>query len=59
MTEVIAEGMQLGPRTISSNLVSDIKQDKNDEIPIIDANDQISSGIEEDEIKIKEEDLPF
>ncbi|OGN08605.1 MAG: hypothetical protein A3J46_02790 [Candidatus Yanofskybacteria bacterium RIFCSPHIGHO2_02_FULL_41_11] len=80
-TEVVAEGLQLGPRTASAsagNIVSDIKsqanprpfgedrsagaakqEPKDDDIPIIDANDPISSGIEEDEVKIKEEDLPF
>lgn len=61
-TEVIAEGLQLGPRTNPnpSNAVSDIKSvKKDDDIPIIDANDPISSGVEEDEVKIKEEDLPF
>ncbi|MBI4158512.1 MAG: single-stranded DNA-binding protein [Candidatus Yanofskybacteria bacterium] len=71
-TEIVAEGLQLGPRTISvGNTVSDIKpsissprfnqkqESKDDDIPIIDANDPISSGIEEDEVKIKEEDLPF
>lgn len=65
-TEVVAEGLQLGPRTATA-AVSDIKpaannpkqESNNDEIPIIDANDPISSGVEEDEVKIKEEDLPF
>lgn len=61
-TEVIAEGLQLGPRT-ATNVVSDIKNPpagrKDDDIPIIDANDPVSSGVEEDEVKIKEEDLPF
>jgi single-strand DNA-binding protein len=73
-TEVVAEGLQLGPRTASTgNTVSDIKssrpldearsegaaRQKDDDIPIIDANDPVSSGVEEDEVKIKEEDLPF
>lgn len=63
-TEVVAEGLQLGPRTASAsagNVISDIKKDKDkdDDIPIIDANDPISSGVGEDEVKIKEEDLPF
>lgn len=73
-TEVVAEGLQLGPRTASTgNIVSDIKnhptnanspeqtnpRQKDDDIPIIDADDPISSGVEEDEVKIKEEDLPF
>ena len=59
-TEVVAEGLQLGPRTVgATNTVSDIKKPKEDDIPIIDANDPVSSGVEEDEVKIKEEDLPF
>ena len=74
-TEVVAEGLQLGPRMASaeSGAVSDVNprsnlnnsrppnsnQNKDDDIPIIDANDPISSGVEEDEVKIKEEDLPF
>lgn len=74
-TEVVADGLQLGPRT-ATNTVSDIKSSspystnsprqgsgqtgqKDDDIPIIDANDPVSSGVEEDEVKIKEEDLPF
>ena len=65
-TEVVAEGLQLGPRTANAT-VSDIRpatnsqrqETKNDDIPIIDADDPISSGVEEDEVKIKEEDLPF
>lgn len=93
-TEVVAEGLQLGPRTAQSagNMVSDIKKNppagssqqgsrqaeqKDDGIPIIDENEPVSSGVdpernredsqrasvsygvEEDEVKIKEEDLPF
>ena len=64
-TEVIAESLQLGPRTANAT-VSDIKPRTNltpvkddDNIPIIDANDPVSSGVDEDEVKIKEEDLPF
>jgi|SRR3989338_6263987 len=81
MTEIVAEGLQLGPRTVSAgNAVSDINnppsrsnqsdvpaytrqqtvpKQKDDDIPIIDENEPVSSGIEEDEVKIKEEDLPF
>ncbi|MBI2674513.1 MAG: single-stranded DNA-binding protein [Candidatus Yanofskybacteria bacterium] len=84
-TEIVAEGLQLGPRMGNANAtVSDIQPNrvsptpvKDDDIPIIDANDPVSSGvdsernregsqrasvsygIEEDEVKIKEEDLPF
>lgn len=76
MTEIVAEGLQLGPRTApAGNAVSDINnspirsnsseqassgsRQKDDNIPIIDENEPVSSGIEEDEVKIKEEDLPF
>ncbi|MEK7604139.1 MAG: single-stranded DNA-binding protein [Patescibacteria group bacterium] len=84
MTEIVAEGLQLGPRTVSAgSAVSDINnspvrsnssgqvhsgssgqassgsRQKDDNIPIIDENEPVSSGIEEDEVKIKEEDLPF
>ncbi|OGN00327.1 MAG: hypothetical protein A2651_00255 [Candidatus Yanofskybacteria bacterium RIFCSPHIGHO2_01_FULL_42_12] len=77
-TEVIAEGLQLGPRTsrpaaevdgisktqgqegqVPSAQRERQSRNGNDDIPIIDANDPISSGVEEDEVKIKEEDLPF
>lgn len=78
-TEVVAEGLQLGPRTTQglSNTVADIKKnfsthsmnsgqassgqagEKDNDIPIIDADEPVSSGVEEDEVKIKEEDLPF
>ena len=64
-TEVVAEGLQLGPRT-AGGTISDIKPAsspkptiKDDDITIIDANDPVSMGVEEDEVKIKEEDLPF
>ena len=88
-TEIVAEGLQLGPRTApagntdrpraerpsadidgisktqgqegqahSAQRESNIRHG-DDNIPIIDANDPISSGVEEDEVKIKEEDLPF
>lgn len=72
-TEVVAEGLQLGPRTANAT-VSDIKptnrsmdsthppqtsSNKDNDIPIIDANEPVSMGVEEDEVKIKEEDLPF
>ena len=85
-TEVVAEGLQLGPRPMgearsegaartarpSADIDSVSKpqgqqnssmsgqiQNKDNDIPIIDADDPISSGVEEDEVKIKEEDLPF
>jgi len=99
-TEIVAEGLQLGPRSAggfgeasprtasagntdrprAERPSADIDgisksqgqegqapsaqrekqhRDGDDNIPIIDANDPISSGVEEDEVKIKEEDLPF
>ena len=89
-TEVVAEGLQLGPRPMgearsegaarTDRPVAEVdgisktqgqagqvpsaqrerqSRNGNDDIPIIDANDPISSGVEEDEVKIKEEDLPF
>lgn len=72
ITEIIAENLQLGPRTAgersSDNFVSDIRTPspatpaapvKEEEIPIIDENEPLSAGIEEDEVAIKEKDLPF
>ena len=77
ITEIIAEGLQLGPRPAGSTStyqsdspMSDIKKSgpvaaprsepvKDSDIPIIDENEPMHAGIEEDEMKIKEEDLPF
>lgn len=71
MTEILAENLQLGPKPYggeSGNMVRDIqknpapapvKNTENDEIPIIDENEPMHQGVEEDEVKIKEEDLPF
>lgn len=74
-TEIIAEGLQLGPRPTGSgspghgdNPIEDIKNPtdsgrgssvKDHDIPIIDENEPMNAGVEEDEMKIKEEDLPF
>jgi len=73
-TEIIAENLQMGPRSAntgysSDNAVSDIKapasaprqQVEADEIPIIDENEPLHAGvsIEEDEVPINEKDLPF
>lgn len=85
-TEIIAEGLQLGPRPAGfqgdnsasrGEPMADIKSSrplgearsegaagrpstvKDSEIPIIDENEPMNAGIEEDEMKIKEEDLPF
>ena len=81
-TEIIAEGLQLGPRSASqsagsyshrgessSTPMADIKRPAatangtEPEIPIIDENEPlragVESGVDEDEMKIKESDLPF
>ena len=76
MTEVVAEGLQLGPRTGGST--GDYSNDRppapsrpapaaatskpavqEDEIPIIGEDEPMNSGVEEADVKIKEEDLPF
>jgi single-strand DNA-binding protein len=72
MTEVVAENLQLGPRSDFAGggaPMNDVKrpapkvQTQNDalepEIPIIDENELAHHGIEEEEVKIKEDDLPF
>ena len=72
-TEIVAEGLQLGPRPTGAAYsnespvsrgepMADIKKSepvKDADIPIIDENEPMHAGIEEDEMKIKEEDLPF
>ncbi|OGN08478.1 MAG: hypothetical protein A2750_02055 [Candidatus Yanofskybacteria bacterium RIFCSPHIGHO2_01_FULL_45_42] len=69
MTEVVAESLQLGPRSGNPEAdarsvapaVTDIRKPSIpvDDIPIIDANEPVSHGVDESEVKIKEEDLPF
>lgn len=82
ITEIIAEGLQLGPRPAGQSAMggqsesytsrrepmADIKKPSpapipDSDIPIIDENEPmnagIAQGVEEDEMKIKEEDLPF
>lgn len=82
MTEIVAEGLQLGPRPASqqggpagaesSPHMADVRRPapspasapkpaptQDLDIPIIDENEIAHSGIEEDEVKIKDEDLPF
>ncbi|MEK7582258.1 MAG: single-stranded DNA-binding protein [Patescibacteria group bacterium] len=76
MTEIIAENLQLGPRSAtegsasyqSSAPASDrapAAPAPVDDIPIIDENDlpaqagMTHQGVDEQEVKIKEEDLPF
>lgn len=61
-TEIVAEGLQLGPRTegrTNTTDIADIKRPAEDNIPIIDADEPTNARLEEDEMKIKEEDLPF
>ncbi|KKT90256.1 MAG: hypothetical protein A3G02_02425 [Candidatus Yanofskybacteria bacterium RIFCSPLOWO2_12_FULL_44_13b] len=72
-TEIIAENLQLGPRPAgySQEPISDIKpkqsfnsapdKPQEPEIPIINADEPVNPPmmVEEDETKIKEEDLPF
>lgn len=67
-TEIIAESLQLGPRTdggggISKTPYSEMsdirKTPPADDIPIINENEPTASGLEEDEMKINEKDLPF
>jgi len=67
-TEIVAESLQLGPRTAGSSefsrppaVMADVKKvaPKDDDIPIIDENEPVSRGVEEDEINISEKDLPF
>ncbi len=71
-TEIVADGLQLGPRTDGnrSTDMSDVKRStptsnpsvpksSNDDIPIINENEPTNAGLEEDEVKIDEKDLPF
>lgn len=79
-TEIIAESLQLGPRTGGSSndagagggyqprpAMADVKRPvatggpkvPDSEIPIIGEDEPVSAGIEEDEVKINEKDLPF
>ncbi len=71
-TEIIAEGLQLGPRTdggsgnyeprnstSSSRSTVSTTAPVEENIPIIDANEPINANFEEDEVKISEKDLPF
>lgn len=73
MTEIVAESLQMGPKSAGgqgnySAEVSDIKNPptggrsapvKDADIPIIDENEPMNAGVEEDEMSIKEKDLPF
>lgn len=72
VTEIIAESLQLGPRPAgySQEPMNDIKpksaangsfeKPREPEIPIINADEPVNPPVvEDDETKIKEEDLPF
>ncbi len=72
-TEIIAESLQLGPRTVGAAgssgsgsfqprpTVSDVRKPSvpDADIPIIGEDEPVSAGMEEDEKKINEKDLPF
>ena len=69
-TEIVAEGLQLGPRSASAGASDNapmvapeprpavVNNTADVDIPIIDENELAHSGVEE-EPKVKEEDLPF
>lgn len=74
MTEIIAENLQMGPRASGVPAGQGSyepgvykrqapspasKSSTEPEIPIIDENEPLSAGVEEDEMAIKEKDLPF
>lgn len=69
-TEIIAENLQMGPRAAGgagsfeprrpmAGSSSPAKSTPDTEIPIIDENEPLNAGVEEDEMAIKEKDLPF
>ena len=74
MTEIIAENLQMGPRPGGAgqgsyepsagtsrpmSSPSSAPRSSEPEIPIIDENEPLNAGVEEDEMAIKESDLPF
>lgn len=73
VTEIVAESLQMGPKPTGgqggySTEVTGVKNStagerpspvKDLDIPIIDENEPMNTGVEEDEISIKEKDLPF
>src|SRR3989344_4725797 len=69
MTEIVAESLQMGPKSVGgqgnySAEVSDIKKSspspvKDSDNHIIGENEPMNIGVEEDEVSIKETDLPF
>jgi len=74
-TEVVAESLQLGPRSASASgeynrepmaprsSMNDMKKPspviRDVEIPIIGEDEPLSMGVEESEMKVNKEDLPF
>ena len=74
-TEVVAESLQLGPRSASASgeygresiaprsSMNDVKKSSpvihDVEIPIIGEDEPLSMGVEESEMKVNKEDLPF
>lgn len=76
-TEIIAEGLQMGPRSAGSTsagggfqsrtTVSDIRKPSSPssarvpdaDIPIIGEDEPVSAGVDEEERKVSEKDLPF
>ena len=69
MTEIVAENLQLGPKPAGASgfsspapVMADIKKGpkiEDNDIPIIDQNEPVRQGVDEDEMKINEKDLPF
>lgn len=69
MTEIVAENLQLGPRPAgtgtgyqrppSATSASAPTATPDNEIPVIGVDELTNQGVEETEVKIKEEDLPF
>jgi single-strand DNA-binding protein len=69
MTEIVAENLQLGPRPAGSSMgtnesrpaaaAASAQPAPMDEIPIISENELTHQGVDEENVKIKEEDLPF
>ncbi len=73
MTEIVAENLQLGPKPTGSggsdysrpagtgSTMADVKKSPrvDSEIPIIDENEPVNRGVDEDEVSINEKDLPF
>src|SRR3989338_94861 len=72
-TEVVAENLQLGPRSANDPRGSSFQSNsspangpavskapiKEDDIPIIGEDEPMNAGVEEEEVAIKESDLPF